>query len=181
MLLKIINYCTQLLVKPEFSITNETRGIMPNILIIDDQPYMHELCCHVLMKESCQVVSAGSVESVRRCLEDSVPDLVLLEISLHGFEGWSVLYDIKRKYPHLPVLIVTAYDSFVHDSRVSQAEGYVVKDFIHVEVLKEKVTQILEHKGFIKPFYSNMNGQTASPLPQFTQTIKQNPMSGGTT
>ena len=31
------------------------------------------------MEESYQVVSAGSVESVRRCLEDSVPDLVLLE------------------------------------------------------------------------------------------------------
>jgi DNA-binding response OmpR family regulator len=147
---------------------------MPSILIIDDQPYMHELCFHVLTKESYQVVSAGSVESVRRYLEDSIPDIVLLEISLHGFEGWSVLYDIKRKYPHLPVLIVTAYDSFVHDPRVSQAEGYVVKDFIHVEGLKEKVTQILERKGFIKPPYSTMDGQTASPLSQLHKLSNKN-------
>jgi CheY-like chemotaxis protein len=104
MLIKIINYCTQLLVRSEFSIANETGDIMPSILIIDDQPYMHELCCHVLMKESYQVVNAGSVESVRRCLEDSVPDLVLLEVSLHGFEGWtnrissiSVTQTIKQK------------------------------------------------------------------------------------
>jgi len=48
---------------------------MPSILIIDNQPYTHELFCHVLMKESHQVVNAGSVESVRRYLENSVPDL----------------------------------------------------------------------------------------------------------
>jgi len=77
---------------------------MLNILIVDDQPYLYELFPHGLMEESCQVVSAGSVESVRRCLEDSVPNLVLLEVSLHGFEGWtnrissiSVTQTIKQK------------------------------------------------------------------------------------
>jgi len=144
--------------------TNEKGGIMPSILVLDDQPYMQELCCHVLMKEGYQVVSSSNVESVRGCLEDSMPDLVLLEISLHGFEGWDVLHDIKTKYPHLPVLIVTAYDSFVDDPRVSQADGYVVKDFVHVERLKEKVTQVLECKGSLKTLYSTMEGHAVSPL-----------------
>ena len=48
----------------------------------------------------------------------------------------------KPKEPHLPVLIVTAYDSYVADPRVSQADGYVVKSFVHFDQLKRKIADI---------------------------------------
>lgn len=116
---------------------------MSNILIVDDQPYLNDLFSQELMDEGYGVQGIGDAELVRHHLENLKPDLVLLEPSLHGFEGWDLLHYIKSKEPHLPVLIVTAYDSYGNDPRVSQADGYVVKDFVHLNKLKQKIADVL--------------------------------------
>ena len=54
-----------------------------------------------------------------------------------------MLHNIKSKYPHLQVLIVTAYDSYADDPRVSEADGYVVKSFDAIERLKRKIADLL--------------------------------------
>lgn len=115
---------------------------MSNILIADGQPHLQELFSQELMEEGYCVVSIADAESAKEYLVDSKPDLVLLDLYLNGFDGWGVLRDIKSKEPHLPVLIVTAYDSYVADPRVSQADGYVVKSFVHFDQLKRKIADI---------------------------------------
>jgi DNA-binding NtrC family response regulator len=119
---------------------------MANILIVDDQPHLQELFSEELVDEGHRAVSVSDAESVKGHLKDSKPDLVLLDLYLNGFEGWNLLHDIKCKYPNLPVLIVTAYDSYVDDPRVSQADGYIIKDFTALNGLKEKIVELLESK-----------------------------------
>jgi len=119
---------------------------MASILIIDDQPYIQELFSQELMNEGYGVVSAGDAESAKVYVENSKPDLVLLDLYLNGLEGWDVLHDIKSKDPHLPVLIVTAYDTYADDPRLSQADGYVVKSFVHIDELKQKIANVLGQK-----------------------------------
>jgi DNA-binding response OmpR family regulator len=113
------------------------------ILIIDDQPHMKDLFAGELLDEGHQVVCVGDAESVGKCLDSSLPDMVLLDLYLKGFDGWEVLRDIKNRNPNLPVLIVTAYDSFMDDPRVSQADGYIVKSFTHLNTIKERIQSIL--------------------------------------
>jgi len=119
---------------------------MVSILIVDDQPYIQELFSQELMGEGYKVLSTGDAESAKVCLENSKPDLVLLDLFLNGFEGWNVLHEIKRKDPHLPVLIVTAYDTYADDPRLSQADGYIVKSFVHLNELKHKIADVLGQK-----------------------------------
>ena len=119
---------------------------MASILIIDDQPYIQEFFSQELMDEGYKVLSTGDAESAKVCLENSKPDLVLLDLFLNGFEGWNVLHEIKRKDPHLPVLIVTAYDTYADDPRLSQADGYMVKSFVHLDELKHKIADVLGQK-----------------------------------
>ena len=119
---------------------------MRSILIVDDQPHMQELLSEELKDMGCEVESVDDVESVRRCFEDSSPDLVLLDLYLKGFDGWEVLQDIKRWHPRVPVLIVTAYDTFRNDPRASQADGYVVKSFAHLDKLKQAIADALASK-----------------------------------
>jgi hypothetical protein len=47
----------------------------------------------------------------------------------------------------LPVLIVTAYDSYVDDPRVSEADGYVIKNFAVLDELKKRVKHLLDCKA----------------------------------
>ena len=77
-------------------------------------------------EEGYRVVSMGEAELAKGYLEDSKTDVVFLDLYLNGFDGWDVLQDIKGKERHLPVLILTAYDSYGADPRVSQADGYMV-------------------------------------------------------
>ncbi|MBW1741127.1 MAG: response regulator [Deltaproteobacteria bacterium] len=116
--------------------------MMANILIIDDQPCVRKLLSEELIIEGYQVHSLGHAESVREHLLSSQPDLVLLDLYLEGPEGFGLFEDIKRQYPHMPVIIVTAYDSFMDDPRVSHADGYVIKS-IHLDELKQKIAQVL--------------------------------------
>jgi DNA-binding NarL/FixJ family response regulator len=55
------------------------------------------------------------------------------------------LHNIKKKDPHLPVIIYTAYDSYREDPRLSEADGYVIKS-IALDELKNKIANVLSQK-----------------------------------
>jgi len=122
---------------------------MPGILIVDDQPCVRALLSEELVQEGYWVEGLGNAESVRTHLRLTRPDLVLLDLYLDGPEGWELLRDIKRQDPDLPVLIVTAYDSFVDDPRLSQADGYFVKSLNFMD-LKQKIADLLRRKLSLK-------------------------------
>ncbi len=118
---------------------------MPNILIIDDQPCVRELISRELMPDGHKVEGFADAESVMRHLRSSRPDLVLLEPYMHGSGGWELLRHIKKHNPDLPVLIVTACDSFLDDPRVYMAEGCFTKSF-DLSKLKQKIADLLRGK-----------------------------------
>jgi two-component system response regulator (stage 0 sporulation protein F) len=124
-------------------------GIMPKILIVDDQPHLQQLFSQELMDEGYTVVSVDDAEKAEGYVEHSHPDLVLLDLYLKGFQGWELLHAIKQKNSHLPVLIVTAYDSFAEDPRLSEAEGYWVKSFVAFDELKQKIAHLLGGKTVV--------------------------------
>jgi len=120
---------------------------MSKILIVDDQPHVHEYFSAELGDEGYEVVSASDAADALGRLKDLKPDLVILDLYLNKFEGWDLLRDMKAKCPHLPVLIVTAYDTYENDPRGSQADGYVIKNFHAAEQLKQKVAKVLQFQN----------------------------------
>ncbi|MBW1795778.1 MAG: response regulator [Deltaproteobacteria bacterium] len=135
---------------------------MANILIVDDQQCIRELLSEELMCEGYRVESVGDAESVTGHLRFSRPDLVLLDLYLDGLDGWEVLRHIKRQDPYLPIIIFTAYDSFVDDPRLSQADGYVIKS-IDLDELKQKIANVLSRKSAPQG-----KVEAKSHLPQFS-------------
>jgi len=119
---------------------------MANILIVDDQPCVQELLSEELISEGYRVSAAGDAESARGHFRSSQPDLVILDLYLDGSDGRELLRDIKRQDPDLPVIIFTAYDSYVDDPRLSQAEGYVIKSLV-LDGLKRKVADVLRQRA----------------------------------
>jgi DNA-binding response OmpR family regulator len=122
---------------------------MPDILIVDDQPCVRALLSEELVHEGYRVEGLGDAKSVRTRLRFMRPDLVLLDLYLDGADGWELLRNIKRQHPQLPVLIVTAYDSFVDDPRLSQADGYFVKSLDFMD-LKQKIADLLRRKSSLQ-------------------------------
>jgi DNA-binding NtrC family response regulator len=118
---------------------------MANILIVDDQTCVRQLLSEELILEGHRVHDVGDAQSVRGHLRFSQPDLVLLALYLDGAEGFSLFEDIKRRYPGLPIIIFTAYDSYREDPRLSQADAYMIKSsFLHE--LKGIIAHVLRQK-----------------------------------
>jgi two-component system response regulator (stage 0 sporulation protein F) len=115
---------------------------MARILIVDDQECIREVVSEELSSEGYQVTMAGDAESVKGHLRFFQPDLVLLDLYLDGPDGIPILHDLKRQYPGLPVIIFTAYDSYMEDPRLCEADGYVIKSCIFDE-LKEAIALVL--------------------------------------
>jgi DNA-binding response OmpR family regulator len=118
---------------------------MAEILIIDDQIDMRELLRDDLMDEGHRITCIGNADELVTAMDENHFDLILLDLYLNGFEGWSLLEEIKRKTPGIPVIIVSAFTSLRDDPRIRQAEGYVTKS-VYSDGVKNKINQLMRGK-----------------------------------
>ena len=118
---------------------------MANILIVDDQKWVKDFCLEALSTETYQISTTADVNTVRKNISSLKPDLVLLNLYLkHGFNCWDVLKDIKSQNPNLPVLMITAHEKCLFDSRLSYANGYVVVDCFASEDIQRQISAALQ-------------------------------------
>ena len=117
---------------------------MANILIIDDQAWIKDLCREGLAGEKYNVSATDNIETVTEDILSFKPNIVLLNQYLkHGFLVWDVLEKIKVRDPNLPVLIVTIHDTHLDCPQLSMADGYVVKSHSAAEELRQKISDLL--------------------------------------
>ena len=117
---------------------------MTNILIIDDQAWVKDLCRESLAGQGYTVSTTDDVESVMENIFSFNPHIVLLNQYLkHGFLVWDVLQGIKIQHPNLPVLIVSPHNKHLFDPHLSQADGYLVKSHTAPDELREKISNLL--------------------------------------
>jgi DNA-binding NtrC family response regulator len=117
---------------------------MAQILIVDDQMYFKDLLEDELAGEGHTIRAICDAENLTEDLDGSPVDMVLLDLFLDGTRGWHVLENIKADKPDLPVVILTAYDTYRDDPRLSKAEAYVLKSF-DLSELKQTIGDILDN------------------------------------
>ena len=117
---------------------------MANILIVDDQAWIKDLCRKGLADEKYNVSITDNIETVTEDILSFKPNIVLLNQYLkHGFLVWDVLKEIKVRDPNLPVLIVTIHDTYLDCPQLSMADGYVVNSHSAAEELRQKISDLL--------------------------------------
>jgi DNA-binding response OmpR family regulator len=107
------------------------------ILVVEDDPAIRQGLCDALEFKG---YSAQSCDCGKRGLELALsgsPDLVLLDVLLPGMEGFTVLRELRKARPRLPVIMLTARGT--EEDRVrgleEGADDYVVKPFSASELL----------------------------------------------
>jgi len=114
------------------------------VLVIDDDPYVHDMLRRTLPRETYDMAAATAGEAGLIRARELKPDAILLDIVLPGLDGWSVLAEI-RKDPTLaavPVLIMTILD------QVDRARSSTATDFFSKPIDRER---LLEALGRIPP------------------------------
>lgn len=79
------------------------------VLVVDDEPDVRLLCRVNLEFEGYEVDEAADAASAIDRVRDWRPDVVLLDVSLPGRDGWGVLAAVKADpaLQHIPVVIVS--------------------------------------------------------------------------
>jgi len=85
------------------------KDIKKTILVADDDPDQIFQVKHHLEKWGYEVVAVESREEAERYLEDSCPDLAILDLMMEEEDsGFILSYRIKKCRPEVPVIISTA-------------------------------------------------------------------------
>jgi len=121
------------------------------ILIVDDDDQLRKSFEKLLREEGYEVHGAASGEAGIRIVEDTVPDLVVVDVRLPGMNGLETFKAIKELEPKLPVIIMTAYGSTETAIEATRqgAFDYVLKPFDVSEILRI-IKQALDAGRFMR-------------------------------
>jgi len=106
------------------------------ILVVDDDADIRTLVAELLQRAGHGVIQAPDGESGLKLFYAQQPDLVLLDVSMPGLDGWEVLTRI-RELSDVPVLMLTARAGELEKVRGLRggADDYVTKPFGRQELL----------------------------------------------
>ncbi|MEO6655609.1 MAG: response regulator [Pyrinomonadaceae bacterium] len=132
----------------------EALNLMPKgktILIVDDSPTVRKLISGKLEKSGHNVVCAvDGVDALAR-LDEGLPDLVLLDITMPRMDGYEVCKRIRSNpdAKDIPVVMISGKDGFFDKvrGRMAGTTGYVTKPFGPETLMKALETYLLPDQG----------------------------------
>jgi DNA-binding response OmpR family regulator len=108
------------------------------ILVVDDDPQILEAVSigFQLQWQDCTVTPAVDGESGLHAFYEQDPDVVVLDVTLPGKNGFEILQEIRR-ISDVPVIMLTARGEEMAQVRGLElgADDYVVKPFSHLALL----------------------------------------------
>jgi DNA-binding NarL/FixJ family response regulator len=142
------------------------------ILLVDDHSVVRAGYRRFLEQEpDCQVIGeASSGEEAYQLLQTIAPDVVVLDLSMPGQGGLSVLRRMRLRWPLLPVLVFSMHDNlpFVVQALRAGATGYITKS-TQPESMVEAVRSVVAGVQTLSPDVASRVDQAAhSPLSQPT-------------
>jgi|ERR1019366_3222624 CheY-like chemotaxis protein len=110
----------------------------PTVLCIDDRPQVSELRKATLGCHGYCVKIASSGYTAIKMLEETSVAAVLLEYKQEGMDAEAVACHIKRRFPNLPIILLSAY------SEIPERILWLVDEYVMKSELPEGLVRIIE-------------------------------------
>ena len=83
---------------------------MPKILLVEDNEMNRDMLSRRLQRKGYEVITVGSGEQGVAMASQETPDLILMDITLPGMDGWEAARLLKadEKTRHIPIIALTA-------------------------------------------------------------------------
>ena len=124
----------------------------PTALVVDDEPDIRELLTITLGRMDIATRTCGDVESAKRLLESSTPDLCLTDMRLPDGDGLELVEWMQDEAPSTPVAVITAHGSVETAVRALKLGAFdFVSKPLDLNDLRKLVTAALKLKGGAGP------------------------------
>lgn len=92
---------------------------MPSILIVDDEPEILDITRWALEEDGYQVFAAATAGEAMACVQNSHPDIFLIDYRLKLITGLELLKQIRAIDPKSPAIMITG---LTHQTEALEAE-----------------------------------------------------------
>jgi DNA-binding response OmpR family regulator len=112
------------------------------ILVVDDDPSVRTMLKRVLAEEGYRVRSAADGATALQVADTTPPDLVLLDLKLPQEDGWDIFGRLTRKWPLLPVVVITARPNQFFTALASGV-GALAEKPLHIPKMLQTISRLL--------------------------------------
>lgn len=121
------------------------------VLVVEDDQGIQEFLRELLLDNGFAAEVASDGVQALSLIKKSQPDLVLLDLGLPNLAGEAVCLEIRKKYPDLPIIILTAKDDVSDVIRGLNlgADDYITKPFVADELIA-RIKARLRHSDEVK-------------------------------
>lgn len=117
----------------------------PYVLVVDDEVNIRKTIRRSLGKIDCRVETAVNGEEALEMIDESAPDVILLDMKMPGPSGLEVLRELRERGVNSRVVIITAYGTVGNAVEAMKlgAVDFLQKPFLP-EDIRELVTEMLK-------------------------------------
>ena len=118
------------------------------LLIVDDDPAWRDALKEWLEREGFRAIMLARADWVVPAVELHRPDVVILDVNLPGASGLDVLGVLERRWPSLPLVIMTAFGGpgIGAEARRLGAAAYLEKPF-RMGTLVDEIRRVAASAG----------------------------------
>ena len=129
-----------------------------NIILADDHTLMREGIRNIIeaVKGLKVIGEAGDGHQLLRMLKKTLPDMVILDISMPGLRGIEAAREIKAHYPEICILMLSMHKSqeFLAMALEAGASGYLLKEDTGDELL-QAISRLRAGRTFLSTTLAN--------------------------
>ena len=121
------------------------------VLIVEDDVMLNKIYQTKLGIVGYKVFAAYDGEEGIKKMEETLPNIVLLDLMLPKKNGFEVLETVKQhiKLNHIPIIILSnlGQGDDIERGKALGADDFLVKSNVKLETVLEKVEQVLQKHG----------------------------------
>lgn len=112
-----------------------------NVLVCEDDPGIQDLMEIMLEDMDFEVMKCDNQESVKELMSTEKVDIVIMDYWLSDGKADDVIIETKKKYPEVPILVVSADTNLDEVVKKLEVNDYLKKPFDIIE-FQSKIKQL---------------------------------------
>ena len=111
------------------------------ILILDEDRILLQSLAQFLRREGYDVRTTDAVDDVAPLLEGGQVELLLADINMAGLRPAEFLRDVRRRFPHVVVVVITSYGSIEGAVEATKTGAF---DYLTKPIVDEEIRVVVE-------------------------------------